>query len=750
MKKNKFIKSFYLISFMFYVVIYGGEAVININHQTGKFDLILENKILLSQIYPKIFTPTKVYSVENNTLKVRLKSSYEPTEGIDKTGKFKVWHLEYYNGSSNIFMEIFLQQYNGLSSVAIGYKYYAKERLLPEGGTSLVIGKIPHFEKGLGAERFSQYWTRPTFINSPDECPSETQFLLWDDKNFEYVTMIPLVGGGMKSTFMTSEGKLQLVQSSFDVKFKPEEVPVVAIAWGKNPFEIIHTVYRCGMNFMGNPGKLRVDKPYPDIFDYIGWCSWNTYYSNVSEEKVLKNALSFKDNKFPIKFFLIDDGWQDVGEEEETRKLRKLHSFGMNKEKFPSGMKDLIKKLKEEYGIRWVGFWHTFQGYWNGIEKNSQLGKKYKDSLLESLLDFSVPHPLKKKGHKFFNDYHKQIREAGGDFVKVDNQSSITQYTVNKIPISFAAKGWQENLQSSVMANFNGSIINCMCMAIENIYFWKDSNVSRSSDDYYPMRPDCFQIHALHNVYNSLWYSELAYPDFDMFESHHPQAIPHSVLRAISGGPVYISDAAGDENWELLWKLIFSDGKIPRPDVPLKPTKDMLFIDPSVGKTILKSFTFVGKVGIVGVFNVNTHLQIVSGKFSPSDVEGIEGSNFVVYEHFSRQLKLMEKNDSFQVNLKNNDTKLYLVIPIKDSFAEIGALDKYISPKWVELINRFSDRIEIGLKEGCEFGAYSNKLPKKIDVNGKKINREKWTYENNLLTVNLREINKPILMRLFF
>jgi hypothetical protein len=53
-------------------------------------------------------------------------------------------------------------------------------------------------------------------------------------------------------------------------------------------------------------------------------------------------------------------------------------------------------------------------------------------------------------------------------------------------------------------------------------------------------------------------------PDWDMFHSVHPAAEYHASARAISGGPLYVSDSPGKHNFELLRKLVLPDGSILR------------------------------------------------------------------------------------------------------------------------------------------------------------------------------------------
>jgi raffinose synthase len=70
--------------------------------------------------------------------------------------------------------------------------------------------------------------------------------------------------------------------------------------------------------------------------------------------------------------------------------------------------------------------------------------------------------------------------------------------------------------------------------------------------------------HMVHCAYNSLWMGNFIHPDWDMFQSTHPCAEFHAASRAISGGPIYVSDAVGKHNFELLKSLVLPDGSVMR------------------------------------------------------------------------------------------------------------------------------------------------------------------------------------------
>ena len=74
-----------------------------------------------------------------------------------------------------------------------------------------------------------------------------------------------------------------------------------------------------------------------------------------------------------------------------------------------------------------------------------------------------------------------------------------------------------------------------------------------------------------------------------MFHSRHAAGLLHASARALSGGPVYVSDAPGAHDFELLQRVVLSDGRVLRAQLPARPTRDCLFSSPlHDGRTALK------------------------------------------------------------------------------------------------------------------------------------------------------------------
>lgn len=159
------------------------------------------------------------------------------------------------------------------------------------------------------------------------------------------------------------------------------------------------------------------------------------------------------------------------------------------------------------------------------------------------------------------------------------------------------------------------------------------------------------------------------------------QAEKNSILRAISGGPIYVSDTLDRSRAEVLKPLVLEDGRILRCDNPAVPTKDCLTVNPVKSGRIFKLQNTCNGCGVIAAFNLDEEEGTVSGTISPKDVVGLVGEEFAVYEHFSKQLKILKADESFILQLENSDEyKLYMIVPLKDGCGMIGRTDKFISP----------------------------------------------------------------------
>lgn len=76
-----------------------------------------------------------------------------------------------------------------------------------------------------------------------------------------------------------------------------------------------------------------------------GWSSWYNFYERVTEEDVISSLSAFKEHKYPIDVFQIDDGFESqIGD-----------WLDVDQVKFPHGMKVLADEIKQQNHI--PGIW---------------------------------------------------------------------------------------------------------------------------------------------------------------------------------------------------------------------------------------------------------------------------------------------------------------------------------------------------------------------------------------------------------
>lgn len=544
--------------------------------------------------------------------------------------------------------------------------------------------------------RHSPFWCMPKFGTALSDVPDETQGLIYKKKNGEYGVILPVVSKQYKCVLCGNEkGGITAKLFSF---FRLTGCDALAFvrAEGKNPFKLLESCAEAALRFLNNGCRSRKERRYPEIFEYLGWCSWDAMEIRVNEEDLVKKCEEFKKKEIPVRWAIIDDMWAEVhdfygaeyadrGEMFRLMHSSKLHSFRADPKRFPNGLKGCIEKMNG-LGIK-VGMWHPTTGYWMGIDKNGEIYKEYENCLLETESGKCVPSYETDKSFRFYNAFHSYLKGCGAEFIKVDNQSGISPCYKGLAPVGETAAKYHKALEASCGVNFDNAMINCMGMASEDMWNRDVSPVSRCSDDFLPEDSAWFSKHIMQCSYNDLIQGQLYYCDWDMWWTDDGQALKNSILRAVSGGPVYVSDKLERSRKELLMPLCLSNGKILRCDRPAMPAEDCLTENPLNSGKIFKLQNICGESGVVAAFNIDENGKSVKGRISPSDVCGIEGEEFAVYEHFSRELRVMKKDESFDLELETiNDFKLYIVAPINDGFAVIGRTDKFISPKTVKAV----------------------------------------------------------------
>jgi raffinose synthase len=631
---------------------------------------------------------------------------------------------------------------------------YQGPALAAREGVQLLMG-LDGFARGMALKRLKLYWTAPAFVSDYRLLSTSNQLLLWRQiQGDDYHLLIPLAGDGMIGEVGVSEinyrYEFRIASSSYDPKFSPRRVPLFAYAASNDPYRLPRQTYQAAFAASDQYGRLRWQKSYPEIFSWLGWCSWNAYEHGVTQEKVINSVRSLKDKGIPIGFVLVDDGWLSTKED-------KLVRFNADPAKFPDDLSGLARTLREQYHIAHIGVWHTFQGYWSGVESDSEIGRAHQ--LFKGLDGKALPDPRDGKGESFYAEWYRRLKEWGFDFVKVDGQGNNIKFTNGLMPLFTSGGGEHRNFQEAAARYFSDTgparegrtaglnVINCMEMSLENAYNWRTSNIARNSDDYLPDTPQNVKEHTYYNAYNAYWTSNFAYPDWDMFQSHDAHGAYHAIARAISGGPIYITDKPGMERAELVRPLAYADGRLLMLDEPGQVTRDILLTDAALEPTALKVFGLITRpglqAGMVAAFNVNKSAGSVAGKLSVDDVEGLQGigqsgpRGVAVYRRSSGTASLLDaKQSGLPFSLDGFGYDLFTLAPVNQGVAVFGLLDKYLGPAAVVSQKTEANRVTVRLREAGDFGAWLDQAPARIELDDRELPASAYTYSRGLLRVS--------------
>lgn len=583
---------------------------------------------------------------------------------------------------------------NGITAV---YAYGAiGEPMDPDFGMGIYIDVGDEIESVVSDYRRCEFWCMPSFGNDFTNIPDETQALIYKKSNGIFGVILPVVDKEFKCVLKTENNRLcARIFSWYDKSLRCDTLAFMH-AEGTDVSYLMEQCTKRALKLLNNGIRHRTERRYPEIFDYLGWCSWDSMQIRVCEEGLIEKCNEFKEKEIPVKWGILDDMWAEIKEfqnityntrDEMFQILHRgsLYSFEADHKRFPKGLKHTIDEMKK-YGIT-VGMWHPTTGYWSGLDPNGDAYAQTKDYLIETDNGLNIPDWKTANAYMFYKTFHDFLRKCGAEFIKIDNQSMTRRYYKNLAPVGKVARSFHDAIEASVGEHFDNAMINCMGMASEDMWSRSVSPISRCSGDFQPEDAEWFISHILMCSYNSLVQGQFYWCDWDMWWTDDGQAVKNSILRAISGGPIYVSDMIGRSNKKLLEPLALSDGKILRCDRCAVPTNDCATTDPRENGKIFKIQNIASNSGIIAAFNLDSEEKTVTGTISPSDVYDLSGDEFAVFEHFSKEIKIMKKNDAFNLSLTGKDDfRLYVIVPINDGFAPIGLIDKFISPKTIKSV----------------------------------------------------------------
>ncbi len=614
-------------------------------------------------------------------------------------------------------------------------------RLTVTNSGSLVqspLGVIAGLQRFTSCHRDEPFWMVPASGSTHADVKLETQWLLAETESGDYVMLVPLMDGPFCFTLSGEAAGLKLTGETADPAVTGTGGVAVFVSTGRDPYAMADAGARAVMKRLGT-GKLRREKPLPGFADDFGWCTWNSFYEEVSADKVRAGLASFAAGSVEPRFIILDDGWQDY--KKMPGGENRLVSLAPNQARFGGDLRPTVRLAKEQFKVRTFLVWHAFLGYWGGLDGAAlpgygvrESGRSFGPAIIEMHSNLNtqwwghlVGVVAPDKIGKFYHDYHRRLKDQGVDGVKVDSQSMIEGVAAGFGGRVAITRAYRKALESSVAKYFDGRLINCMANAMETYYCSPRSTLMRTSIDFWPNRPETHGQHLYCNAQVGLWFGEFMQPDWDMFQSAHPMGSFHAAGRAVSGGPVYVSDTPEAHDFPLLRKLVLSDGTVLRADGVGRPTLDCLFADVTREPVLLKVFNYNRDCAVIGIFNANYHAAeaartILAGGISPADAPDLKGGEFAAFAQRENRVWRCKRADREPVKLAEGAWEIVSFAPLDRGVAVLGLADKFNSTgalmkKGWSLDGSYS----AVLRDGGEFVAWTEKPPRTIEAGGKPV-----------------------------
>ncbi len=380
-------------------------------------------------------------------------------------------------------------------------------------------------------EQLSQY--KPSKTRKGEKNLSFGQFILLKVNDEKYLSLLPVVSGTTVSLFFIENKNLVLKTGNFGTDKITGKVPTLAWAYGKSPYESTMAAWKKVLDSGYVETDWRMNKEYPEMYKYLGWCSWEHYRAGINEQNMVEAANVIENGKAPIRWFMVDDGYL-------TQEKSRLINFDPVEKKFPNGWK-AITSLKKPEKIRWMGLWRNMMGYMGGIsfENNMKNLAPYLES--NKRKSCMVPKATDEASTAFYDEMVGKAKDGGFDFVKVDFQSRAFQmhYGMGS-PVAMMR---QNNLAlENSCKKMNMPLLNCIAQCNVNVFNTKYSSLLRTSRDYSKHNADTNKCITYQSFANHLWAGQVLWGDLDMFHCTDKMQRSFAIARAISGGPIYISE----------------------------------------------------------------------------------------------------------------------------------------------------------------------------------------------------------------
>jgi hypothetical protein len=209
-----------------------------------------------------------------------------------------------------------------------------------------------------------------------------------------------------------------------------------------------------------------------------------------------------------------------------------------------------------------------------------------------------------------------------------------------------------------------------------------------------------------------IWLGQTVWGDHDMFHSDDPVAgRMMAVSKAISGGPVYLSDNPKEFAADYIRPLAFDTGELLPVLAPAAPLPESLFLDPFEEHQPFRAVApLPNQAAAVVVYNLTEPEAAVTGYVSPADYGAANGllqprpgswklpdEGLVVYDWYEK--RALPLGARYEFAMAKFSDRLLLLCPVRKGWAVIGATNRYLSPAAVEVLESGTAQLLVKTRE---------------------------------------------------
>lgn len=541
-----------------------------------------------------------------------------------------------------------------------------------------------------------------------------------------FLALLPLVTGELMTWLRGDvEGLLLELDHWGTGGLQAAAAPLLAWAVAGHPYAAVDLAWEEAAavpEVAANLG-LRREKQFPEIFEYLGWCSWEEFHWHIGEDVLVGAFRELTNSGVPVRWVLVDDGHLDEtggfppgttpppteeGEVPAGEEHRRLRSLDVYRPHFPHGW-DPVVEAARTCGFRWLGVWLNFNGYWGGIAAKNELGD-INEGLTEVSPGTLQPRPGLEHARKFYDALVAAQQVAGFDFLKVDNQAKNLTFYQQRVPNAVVASSSNHAALEGAADARMQAMINCMAHNNLCHFHTRHSAVTRCSEDY--KKGDLWRAkHHLNNSFaNMLWMRGTTWGDHDMFHSSDPVAAEVMARsKAVSGGPIYLSDAPREINRELVARLCLADGRILRTAEPALPAPESIFIDSYCSDRAFRALAPINRdSAVVVAYNLTSPEIPVRGAIGYGDFADamrlLPGSPelsgpIAVFRWHTREARKFEPGGSWEFEISRFGDEMFWLAKVHGGWGVLGRADKFLGPAAATLLEATPGLLRVRMLE---------------------------------------------------